>query len=86
MIAMITTMMRATVLNGWDELTIVDAAIKVLEKQQQGAQGKKPAKVDLWARVRTEANNRNAAQNGRITNTRRGRSRWGLGGGSFGVR
>ncbi len=75
-----------TVLNGWDELTIVDAAIKVLGKQQQGAQDMKQRKVDLWADVRTQSNNRNAASNPRISNVRRGRSRWGLGGGSFGVR
>lgn len=73
-----------TILNGWDELVVVDTAIKIMGKQQQGTELLEKRKAELWLRIRTEANNRNAAENGRIANTLRLRGRrWG-GGGGFG--
>lgn len=78
----------SNVLNGFDELVAVDAAIQVKEKQQQDMSGLVRRKDEILARVRSEANNRNAAQNIRVTNVRRGNWRgpgWGFGSGYGGV-
>lgn len=69
-----------TILNGFNELVAVDAAIQIRIAQDKSPVEFERRQAALWVELRTEANNRNAAQNGRITNVRNWR---GLGRGGF---
>lgn len=72
----------AQTVNGWEELLIADACIKVADKQEQVSEGFRARKAALLARIAKEKNNRNAAQYGHITrvqNRRGAYGSWGLG-------
>lgn len=66
------------ILNGFNELVAVDAAIKVKNKQDQDVSVLLERKAMLLKRIESEANNRNAAENAHITDVRGGRRHGGL--------
>jgi hypothetical protein len=66
------------ILNGFDELVIVDVCTKIKEAQRQDSTPFIRRMEELTVELRTNANNRNAAQPQRITRVRRGG--WGPGG------
>ena len=70
---------------GYDEYVIVDAAIKIMGRQQQDTSLLQARKEALLARIKSERMNRDAGFPKRITNTRRLRQRGGVNGlGNYG--
>lgn len=67
--------------SGWTEYIVIDAAIKAAQKQEEDVQALSAAKAEIMHRIEAAAENRDAGEPERISNTRRTTGMWGFGDG-----